>query len=87
MPLKYITRTTLRSGKKIGEQYNTKQVMEFMKDVKEDMTLQDFEEVEMQFPGAFGGVAVIWEQFEARRRAVPTHTPLAPPFNSVLVRT
>jgi Ca2+-binding EF-hand superfamily protein len=53
-----------RSVKLIGEQYNTKQVMEFMKDMSEAMTIEHFEEVEMQFPGAFGGVAVIWEQFE-----------------------
>lgn len=53
-----------RKGKSIGEQYNTKAVMEFMKDMKEEMAIEDFEDVEMQFPGIFGGVAVIWEQFE-----------------------
>eukprot|EP00227_Mantoniella_beaufortii_P014986 CAMPEP_0197590430 /NCGR_PEP_ID=MMETSP1326-20131121/11027_1 /TAXON_ID=1155430 /ORGANISM="Genus nov. species nov., Strain RCC2288" /LENGTH=572 /DNA_ID=CAMNT_0043155459 /DNA_START=92 /DNA_END=1810 /DNA_ORIENTATION=+ len=53
-----------RAGRKASEQYNTKQIMEFMKDMKPELTIEDFEEVEMQFPGVFGGVAFIWEQFE-----------------------
>jgi hypothetical protein len=32
--------------------------MNFMKDVREGMTIEDFEHLEMRFPGAFGGTAV-----------------------------